>query len=174
MLGALIGVSAPLLADTTDPYSDYREQSDYNEAVEVPWVELETKVKTPPGDNLDEAQLASFPRGMTLYLDMDSIEIGDDYVVRAWLVAKSRSGAYNASYEGLYCAERQYKVYAYYNPKRSKPLREVNLPQWREARRGRYRHELMEQYLCSGARPEPVNEIADNLRKDAASYDSPY
>ena len=174
LLGVLLGFSATLVADSSDPYSDYRDKSDYNEAFEVPWIELEAKVKQPPGKNLMEARIADLPVGMQLFVDMDSIEVGSDKVTRTWLVAKSRSGAYNASYEGLRCADYFYKVYAYYNPKRSEPLREKDLPQWREARLGRYRHELMREFICNGTRPEPVNEVADNLRKEAGSYQSPY
>lgn len=162
-------------ADETDPYSGFREQSTYNEELEVPWVELEAQVKRLPGDNdLVEAELQALPAAMQMHIDMSSVEIGEDDVTRAWLVVKSQSGAYNASYEGLRCADRSYKVYAYYNPKRSNPLRVMELPQWRFARVGNYRYELMEDYVCSGTRAEPVNHIAENLRKEAGSYQSPY
>jgi len=175
LLFVSLGSFVPLVASAVeaDPYAKYLEDSTYNEDLEVPWVELETKVKQLPEDqDLVEVDMSSLPPGMQLYIDMKNIEVGKDYVTRTWLVARSTSGAYNASYEGLKCSDRSYKVYAYYNPVRSTPLRKVNLPRWKEASRsGNYRYELMEDFLCSGPRPEPVNDIFDNIGSDANTYD---
>ncbi len=171
----LFVVLMPLVAYgvEVDPYAKYLEDSTYNEDLEVPWVELETKVKQLPEDqDLVQVELASLPPGMQLFIDMKKIEVGGDHVTRTWLVARSASGAYNASYEGLNCSDRSYKVYAYYNPARSKPLRTVNLPRWKTTSgSSNYRHELMEDFVCSGPRPEPVNDIFDNIGSDANTYD---
>jgi len=171
----VLGLLVPSVANAVeaDPYAKYLEDSTYNEDLEVPWVELETKVKMVPEDqDLVQVELSSLPPGMQLYIDMKNIEVGEDYVTRTWLVARSTSGAYNASYEGLKCSDRSYKVYAYYNPVRSTPLRKVNLPRWKEASRSsNYRHELMEDFLCSGPRPEPVGDIFDNIGSDVNTYD---
>jgi len=174
LFGLILPVQA--LAVEVDPYEKYLDHSTYNEDLDVPWVELETQVKQLPRDeDLVEVELARLPPSMKLYIDLENIVIGKDDVTRVWLVARSSSGAYNATYEGLRCADRTYKVYAYYNPKRSTPLRVIELPAWKDATRSNnYRSELMEDFVCSGSIAEPPSDIADNIQRQAGSYDSPY
>ena len=45
-------------------------------------------------------------------VDPKSIAIGEDRVVRYVVVATSRSGAVNATYEGLRCDKGEYRIYA--------------------------------------------------------------
>ena len=161
--------------DDSDPYSQFRGGNDYNEALEVPWVESETQVVNPPVQgNLVRVELSSLPVGMELSIDSENFSVGDDYVSRTWLVVDSRAGGYNAAFEGLRCSTGEYKVYAYHTPDRQQPLRRVEFPRWRQARDRSYRKELMENVLCAGPRPEPISRILDNIRRDASSYQPPY
>lgn len=156
-------------------FFDEPASNDYNEELETPWVELEAQVKAlPREEDLVEVDLGKLPPNMKLHLDLPHLEVGEDTVTRTWMVARSSSGAYNASYEGLRCGTREYKVYAYYNPKRSKPLRIIELPDWKPVRAGSYRAELMKYVLCNGQAAESVERIADNIAQDFSSFRLPY
>ncbi len=173
----LLPLALPVLAaDETDPYDAYREQSDYREELETPWVEIETQVrKLPQDDDLVEIELDRLPPGLSLYADLANVSVDDrDRVVRTWLVVRSAQGAYNASYEGFRCSNRQYKVYAYANPRRSKPLRTVEFPSWRNMRAGGYRMELAEDNFCDTTRPLTEHQIRSTLNNSAADFESPY
>ena len=160
-----------------DPYGRLTDiDNGYKEELEVPWVEIETKVKTPPkADDLTRLDILALPAGMTLYADFKNIDINDkDRVIRTWLVVRSDDGAYNGTYEGLRCGTREYKIYAYDNPKRSQRLRVINVPRWRKVRDSGYRSELMQDYLCRNALPKTVHEIRDTRDRDPAAYVAPY
>ncbi len=162
--------------DVADPYARFEEQDDYNEALEVPWVELEVQVgQGPDRAALVELENRHLPPGMRLFADLEHLSVSDeDHVSRLWLVVRSRQGAENASYEGFRCATGEYKVYAYYNPKRSKPLRPVKLPRWRPIRRGTWRAELARETLCSDTNPRDPDAVRVHPQPEATDYRSPY
>jgi len=64
-----------------------------------------------------DAGLAEFrPRGASnnrYYIDLGTISLGEDRVVRYTAVVRSPSGASNVSYEGLRCKDAHYKTYAF-------------------------------------------------------------
>ncbi len=75
----------------------------------------EAEVKLPPypkpGDLIRfEVSAASDNR---FYIDPQSISIGNDGVVRYTLVVRSPAGAENISYEGMNCAMREQKYFAF-------------------------------------------------------------
>jgi len=47
------------------------------------------------------------------FVDAKSISVGADGVVRYTVIAKSSGGALNISFEGMRCAEREFRVYAF-------------------------------------------------------------
>jgi hypothetical protein len=49
-------------------------------------------------------------------VDPASVAVGKDRVVRYVIVAKSRTGAVNGMYEGIFCDRDEYRVYARYAP----------------------------------------------------------
>jgi hypothetical protein len=172
LLGVGLSGMAYAAGDAVDPFDAYQPKSEYNESLEMPWVELETRVRNLPRDeDLTEIKLDRLPASLRLYGDFKNIDINDqDLITRLWLVARSRHGAYNGSYEGFRCATQEYKAYAYANPERSEPLRVVRFPQWREVRRGSYRHELMRDIICSDTLPAPANNVIDNLTKESSTH----
>lgn len=164
-------------ADATDPYDSYRsDELDYDESLEVPWVELETRVQKLPEDaDLTRLALDRLPPNLSLYADLQNLTVSDkDLVSRTWLVVRSAQGAYNGTFEAIRCATGEYKIYAYGNPQRSKPLRVVNLPRWRKIRPNSYRDELAKDYICDGTRPKTPHQVRSTRAKSAADYDSPY
>lgn len=62
------------------------------------------------------------------FVDAKSISVGSDGVVRYSVIAKSSDGALNISFEGMRCADRQFRVYAFGRPDNT----------WSEARNSRW------------------------------------
>lgn len=172
----LLPVLAMAADDGIDPYGKYHESGDYNENLEVPWLEKEVEVSAlPVDDDLTELDLSVAPQGMRMYADLKNMAVGDDHVARLWVVAKSGNGrSYNGNYLGVRCSTGEYKVYAYGNPRRSKPVRQVEFPRWRNLRPGDYRTELAETVVCSGTRPRNPDDALGAADSDASSYQSPY
>ncbi len=163
--------------DVADPYGRFEDQNDdYNEALEVPWVEMETQVrKGPDEDSLTGLEIEELPPNMHLFADLAHLSVDErDQVSRLWIVIRSGRGAENGTYEGVRCATGEYKVYAYYNPKGSKPLRVVKLPRWRAIRPNSWRAELAKEVLCSDTSPRDPNDVRARPQHDASDYRSPY
>ena len=175
-LGLLLAAPAWAVSDATDPYGSYRQQWDYDENHEVPWVESETGIEALPKDeDLSHLVTSRMPQGIELYADLENLTVGEeDLVTRAWFVARSKRGGYNGTYEGFRCATGEYKIYAYGNPSRSKPLREVKFPRWREVRAASYREDLMRDYLCNGTRPKTPHQVRSTTPPSPGNYESPY
>lgn len=152
------------------------EDNDYNEALDIPWVEIETQVQRGPvEEDLTELEIRNLPPGMTLLGDLNNLTVDRrDHVTRLWLVVRSESGADNGSYEGFRCATGEYKVYAYYNPKRSTPLRVVRLPRWKTIRPRDYRLDLAKGTLCSGTNPRDPDRIRAYPVRQSGDYHSPF
>ncbi|MGN6704304.1 MAG: CNP1-like family protein [Burkholderiaceae bacterium] len=109
LTAALAGLALPLPslhAQTIDDDSD-----------DTPPAWQEKPVQLPPFPR--EANLLPFDAGTTstyrFAIDPASISVGEDGVVRYTLVGKSAQGAVNISYEGIRCASREVKLYAFGN-----------------------------------------------------------
>jgi len=50
------------------------------------------------------------------FVDAKSISVGADRVLRYSVIAKSAEGGLNISFEGMRCADRQFRVYAFGRP----------------------------------------------------------
>lgn len=148
----------------------------YDESLEIPWVEIETRVQQGPKESdLTEVEVERLPPGMTLYADLENLTVDErDHVARLWLVVRSSGGVDNGSYEGFRCATGEYKVYAYHNPKRSTPLRRVRLPRWRLIRPNDYRSDLAQEVLCSDTNPRDPRSVRAYPVPQAGDYQSPY
>lgn len=97
-----------------------------------------------------EESLAEFtPRGHSAnkyYIDLDSISLGADRVVRYTAVVRSPSGASNVSYEGLRCKDAHYKLFALGTTQGT--WSQVRNPQWQPVTYGGYRFSLRRDYFC--------------------------
>lgn len=174
---AVVGVvlARPLFAGDVivDPIHEYRDEVErgefqYDDSQDIPWIENETEVLgLPDSDDLMVVDIDQLPSGMTLMLDKSRISVNkDDQVVRVWLWVRSSSGADNASFEGFRCDTREYKVYAYGNPRRTPPVTKAKKPRWRKAKKvvsGNYRRELMDDYFCGYSELRNARDIAGYL-----------
>ena len=62
------------------------------------------------------------------FVDLESVSVGRDEVVRYTLVARSVGGATNIVYEGIRCKERERKLYAF--GRADKTWSAARNPQW--------------------------------------------
>jgi hypothetical protein len=97
-LAALFCAAATSWAQLADPDPDWKE----NEFPPPPQLRV---------DGLAQFEVAGGSE-LRYGIDPQSIGIGADRVVRYVVVARSRSGATNAIYEGLRCDRAEYRVYA--------------------------------------------------------------
>jgi CNP1-like family protein len=101
------------------------------------------------------------------FIDPHSISAGPDGVVRYTLVARSRSGTDNVSYEGIRCESGTYKVYAIGSNGRWSATQN----DWRKIEPRsvqRWHNELYLRYFCvDGVIIRSPEEGADALRRGA-------
>ena len=172
LLLLMLWTFSPLsLAEEIDLIERFGTRNDYNENLEIPWVELETRVSAPPEDkDLVELPMDNLQKNLTLYADFTNLVVDrGDLVTRTWYVVRSDRGAYNGTYEGIRCGTREYKIYAYANPSRKdKPLRIAEFPKWREIKDNSYRAELVRDYLCAESIPRSPDQIRNTPVKDSS------
>jgi hypothetical protein len=106
---------------------------------------------------------ASFP--FTVYVDPETISVGDDGVVRYVLVIVSSSGAWNTSYEGILCRKGEYRRYAYGSGGQWQELPATPWRQVVEDGRDSYRYAVYEDYMCNFAGADlNVRDILARIR----------
>jgi hypothetical protein len=96
-------------------------------------------------------------------VDAKSLSVGADAVVRYTLIAKSAAGALNISFEGMRCADRQYRIYAFGTGDKS--WHEARNSKWQAIRsdsRNAQRAVLYSDYFCPFA--APIASAEDALR----------
>jgi hypothetical protein len=108
-LGALLALACTVYraqAQTTDKFDEDFDNKNKH------WVEIALKLPSPP----KTADLLPFYVGptatQTSALDVKSLSVGADGVVRYTIVTTSPSGVKNISFEGIRCASFEFKLYA--------------------------------------------------------------
>lgn len=100
-----------------------------------------------------------------VYIDPDSLTMGDDRVARYTVVLVSSSGIWNVSYEGLHCGERAYRRYAYGFDGQWQLLDDKS---WRPVTglgTNRYRKAFYEIYMCSPSEGyQTAGQVLQKLR----------
>ena len=170
LLALLAGLAGPWAAaqerDDTDPYWRFRESNEYDESLRTPWQEQATDVPgLPADDDLSRVRLDGLPPGMTAYLHVPTLSVGDDHVLRYWLVIKGDGGGYNATFEGTRCAGKEYRVYAYGYPRRDPPVVKTGDAPWRSTEQPAYRRELTTDVFCLGTTPRTPRQVEILLRR---------
>ncbi len=159
ILAAVVFAGASAARDVVvDPYHDYRDEVErgeyqYDDSNDIPWIENESEVLAlPKKENLYALNVDALPPGFELLIDRSRISVDPrDRVVRVWLWLHSEAGAESATFEGFRCETREYKVYAYANPRRDPPVSKARRPRWlavREIGQTAYRAELLSDYFC--------------------------
>jgi hypothetical protein len=103
-------------------------------------------------------------------IDLKSISVGRDAIVRYTLYVKTRGGSLNVSYEGMRCETAQRKIYAL--GQADKTWERTRAPQWQDIRLRSLlsvHKALYEDILCPDGLPvrdaTEVKRLLDNLRR---------
>jgi len=173
-LAGSLGLPTLALAVSKDnPYHDIilnkEPELDYDDSLVKKWEE--DKINSLPElydtDDLQEASINEVQKGFTVLVDKKHLSIGDDGVLRYWLVLRSGQGAVNAMYEGMRCETSEYKTYAFVIGRKHRRVAPMRDPRWQKVRGAygpNFRWELMQDYFCMLGRAKPVEQILDNLR----------
>jgi len=132
------------------------------------WQEVKTEIPPAP----KAANLVSFYVGptatMNFFIDMNSISVGSDGVVRYTLVSKSQGGAENISYEGIRCQTYENKLYAF--GQKDGSWSRARLSGWKqisELSGNRQHAALAKDYLCQdGTVAGKVEDIRSRVRNN--------
>ncbi|HEY9198690.1 MAG TPA: CNP1-like family protein [Gammaproteobacteria bacterium] len=103
----------------------------------------------PDGKHYVEVPLQLAGSDLDMFIDEPALSIGEDGVVRYTLLLRSPTGAENLFYEGIRCATREWRSYAYGTS--AGEWRALGDAPWRGIRDlgvERYRLELYRYYLC--------------------------
>ncbi len=130
----------------------------------------EVKAQIPPAPQA--ANLALLDVGptasMKFFVDINSISVGSDGVVRYTLVSKSQGGAENISYEGIRCQTAESKLYAF--GQKDGSWSRSRISDWKrisEVSGNRQHAELAKNYLCQdGTVAGKVEDIRSRLRSN--------
>lgn len=132
-------LTSPVRADAED---DYARQS---------WREGEVVLPAAPAESSLREFYVSAVAENRFFVDMATLSVGADGVVRYVLVVLTHGGARNVSFEGMRCETRQWRIYASGrgDGSWSKARRDDWLPV-REAAVNRHHAVLFLEYFCPG------------------------
>jgi len=114
------------------------------------WNELGIDLPPPPQKNRFSLFQTTSQSGFRFLVDVSSIQLGEDGVVRMVLLTVSPKGSENITYEGFRCETAEYKFYAS-SFGFDKAWMPVKNPQWRGAfyqTANGYRGDLLKYYIC--------------------------
>jgi CNP1-like family len=143
---------------------------------ETKWKELTTKLPAyPKVANAVEIEVGPF-RDNRVFIDLDSLGVGADGVVRYTLIIKSGGGALNVSFEGMRCITQQRKTYGFAVRKFGALASEPG--EWRPARSSEWApiirdstrphfYVLYTDFFCPArkAGPDEFKEIARRIKR---------
>jgi CNP1-like family len=164
----LLGSAAHVYADSFDQGSAMKpnpgnfDDDDDGKA----WQEIKTEIPPAP----QAANLVSFyvspTATMNFLIDVNSISVGKDGVVRYTLVSRSQSGAENISYEGIRCETYESKLYAF--GQKDGSWSRARLNDWKrinDSAGNRHHASLAKDYLCQDAMVAgKVDQIRSRIR----------
>jgi len=130
------------------------------------WVEEEVKLPPFPKPGNLIKFTPSAAASNEFFIDPDSLAVGKDGVVRYTLIVKGAGGAENVSYEGIRCATREQKYYAF--GRRDGTWVNARSAQWKriEYREVNRQHAVLyDDYLCRDRRtPRTVKEAMQQFK----------
>ena len=156
MLALIVPLAAG--AQTTD-YGDYAGTRKHASEAKVPLPAY------PKPENYLPFQVSAITP-FQFFVDAKSISIGADAVVHYTLIAKSENGASNISFEGMRCADYQYRIYAFGNSDNT--WSEARSAEWRAIKsdpRNGQRAVLYTDFFCPYAAPIASAEDGVNALK---------
>lgn len=156
-LGALFASGAARAAPFDDVFGDPNKD----------WTELPPDLPAPVQNGDLVGFYVSPTSSFKFAMDSKSITLGKDGVVHYALVSTSDEGARNISFQGMRCATRQYKTYAYGRPDGSW-TRSRNDAWLRvdEAEANRQLAALYKDIICHDGFPLNLTQLLDRLHQN--------
>ncbi|MGC2519023.1 MAG: CNP1-like family protein [Burkholderiales bacterium] len=132
-----------------------------------PWEEQKAVLPPyPKPENLIKVYVSA-ATSFDFFVDAMSVSVGQDGVVRYTLVARSRSGAMNVSFEGIRCKSRERKLYAF--GRSDNTWLRARDPQWAlitGIQANRQRAALADDFFCeTGGTARTAEEAVRALRR---------
>lgn len=151
---------------SADVEDDYIRQS---------WREGEVAFPAPPVDSSLREFYVSAVAENRFFVDMSTLGVGADGVVRYVLVVLTQGGARNVSFEGMRCETREWRIYASGRADGSwSKARSENWSPVREAAVNRHRAVLFLDYFCpGGVIVRNVGELRNAFRRPASLQANP-
>jgi hypothetical protein len=140
-----------------------------NDVEDTPWTEQGVGMPAYP----EQSHLVGVPvqipsSKLEMFIDERSLTAGDDGVARYVLVLRSPSGAENVFYEGIRCATRELRSYAYGSSRATWQSVDAAWAPIQDTGMGRYREQLYRYYLCRPAMGIlPRQEMLQRMRYGA-------
>lgn len=161
LLFALLAI--PLAAHAQTQWGSF----DHEFEADKPWVEIAAQLPAfPKPENLVEFTVSSATRNRH-YVDVASISVGEDKVVRYTVVIDAAGGARNISFEGMRCETRERRLYAYGQPDGT--WTKARNAGWEPLKRRSllsYHKPLFEEYFCpDGLNVRTAEEAVRNLKQ---------
>jgi hypothetical protein len=145
----LISAPAVLLAGQIFDKEEDQYVPQYDVSTDTRDLRIEGMPEYPRDENLRKLNIRH-PRSI-YYVDISSIDPTRDNVVRLVSVSVSPSGARNVIYEGFDCGYRRFRQYGYGGSDQViHPFREQEWKPVIDEGDGRYRAQLVDNYLCNG------------------------
>lgn len=152
----MLGATLPALAQTSrygmisgpDPGIQYTPEET------APWQELEVDPPAAPRpENLREFYVSALASN-TFLIDISTLAVGNDGVVRYVLVVRTSGGAENISFEGMRCSDLRWKLYA--TGTRDGQWSKARISEWRPIENkpiNRHHAALYRDYFCPNGNP---------------------
>ena len=134
---------------------------------EKPWAEIEAQLPAYPKEENLLPLFVSAATDNKFFVDAASISTGEDGVVRYTMIVKSSVGAVNVSFEGIRCASRERKLYAF--GRKEGAWSRARFAKWEPIHyqdRNRHHHMLHDDFFCpNGIIVKNPQEAVDLLRR---------
>jgi hypothetical protein len=163
LYASLLLLVSPLAVGLDDEYTGWTPR---NFVEPDPWQEQQAALPAyPEQDRLLEVAINTGGQPYKIYVDPDSLSMGEDQVARYTVVIISSSGVWNVSYEGLHCGQRAYRRYAYGIDGQWQPLDDSSWRPLSGAGMNKYRVTFYNVYMCSPTEPfRTVSQVLQKLR----------
>ena len=170
--GVLLCSSALSLAQQLSYGEDEPDAQDAQDTQEKAWQEVALQLPAAPqAENLLQFYVGPTTTAISS-IDLKSITIGSDKVVRYTLITKTSGGATNISYEGIRCETFEKKVYAFGRPDGSwSPSRQNTWKIIVDFGANRQQAALYKQYFCQNAQLDGNLDIIVRRLRDKHPID---
>ncbi len=149
VLFSLFAASAYAKNPNQEPPNNFEDDED------KPWEEVQATLPAFPSDQDWAKFTVTSATSNKFYIDVAHLDAGTDGVIRYTMKVESDAGAINITREGIRCASKEVKTYAFGDAK-THAWREPRDKQWREIRKwnvNRQHNVLYDDFFCPDGLP---------------------